>query len=47
MPIILKKRDELAWLDNSNKIYNFSFPYTGEMFSLKIYVLYGTYYLNL
>ena len=31
MPVMLKKSDEAAWLDNSNKISDFAFPYEGNL----------------
>lgn len=35
MPIMLKKSDELAWLDQSNKIQDFAFPYDGNLIAFK------------
>ena len=35
MPIILKKSDETAWLDTSNKISKFAYPYEGNLVAFK------------
>lgn len=35
MPIMLKKIDESAWLDNSNKISEFAYPYEGNLVAFK------------
>lgn len=31
MPVILNKKDEITWLDNSNKISEFAFPYQANI----------------
>ena len=33
---MLKKADEMAWLDKTNKIVDFAFPYSGEMVGFKV-----------
>lgn len=35
MPIMLNKEDEIAWLDSSNKIQDFAFPYEGNLVAFK------------
>lgn len=35
MPIMLKKIDENAWLDNSNNISEFAYPYEGNLVAFK------------
>lgn len=35
MPIMLKKNDESSWLDNSNKISEFAYPYEGNLVAFK------------
>jgi len=34
MPVILKKEDENAWLNSSNSISNFAFPYQAELIAI-------------
>nr|WP_315175931.1 SOS response-associated peptidase [uncultured Flavobacterium sp.] len=34
MPVILKKEDEKSWLDSSNLIKDFAFPYQSELIAL-------------
>jgi putative SOS response-associated peptidase YedK len=34
MPIMLNKEDENAWLDSSNKIQDFAFPYSSNLIAL-------------
>lgn len=34
MPIMLKKQDETAWLDQSVAITEFAFPYEGNLIAL-------------
>lgn len=36
MPIMLKKADEMAWLDSSNKVDDFAFPYSVEMVAFQM-----------
>jgi putative SOS response-associated peptidase YedK len=31
MPIMLKKGDEMAWLDSANRVHDFAFPYSVEL----------------
>lgn len=36
MPVMLKKADEIAWLDQSNPINDFAFPYQANLIALKV-----------
>lgn len=36
MPIMLNRKDESAWLDNSNNIKDFAYPYTANLIALPI-----------
>lgn len=36
MPIMLKRQDESAWLDQSVKIEDFAFPYQGNLVGFQI-----------
>lgn len=36
MPVMLKKNDEMAWLDNSNAVKDFAFPYQANLIALPI-----------
>lgn len=36
MPIMLKKEDENAWLDTSNKVQDFAFPYTANLLAFPV-----------
>jgi putative SOS response-associated peptidase YedK len=35
MPIMLKKKDELAWLDNSNEFAKFAYPYEANLIAFQ------------
>lgn len=35
MPIMLRQKDEFAWLDHSNKIQDFAFPYDGNLIAFQ------------
>jgi putative SOS response-associated peptidase YedK len=37
MPVMLKKNDEMAWLDNSNLIKDFAYPYQANLIALPAY----------
>jgi putative SOS response-associated peptidase YedK len=37
MPVMLKKNDEKAWLDNSNLIKDFAYPYQANLIALPAY----------
>jgi putative SOS response-associated peptidase YedK len=36
MPIMLKKADEMAWLDELNKVQDFAFPYTANILAFQV-----------
>jgi putative SOS response-associated peptidase YedK len=36
MPVMLKKADEMAWLDHSSSINDFAFPYQVNLIALKV-----------
>jgi hypothetical protein len=34
MPVMLNKEDESSWLDSSNRIQDFAFPYSANLIAL-------------